>query len=234
MTFYRNLACILLCVFLDISANRVLGVLKLEQRSGKCNGSIRTERAGNNQTVYPSRAESVLPEIALISVELACKQAFCGTWTPSHTVTLSHREPVRRLVGSTDVLVAFADVRSGNQFWQIVPKEMLLPFYLMAYTQLCSSSKKGIKVTKWRWFFDYLRFVSSPTTGTLKLELLLFLTRESICNIFPHFTVMRPCSIFCTRAINLAKVSFRTRLILPGIWQDPFTPSPWLELCGWR
>ena len=80
MTFYRNLACILLCVFLDISANRVLGVLKLaQQRSGKCNGSIRTERAGNNQTVYPSRAESVLPEIALISMELAYKQAFCGT-----------------------------------------------------------------------------------------------------------------------------------------------------------
>ena len=124
---YQNWACILLCVFPDISANRVLGVLKLEQPSGKCIGSIWTERAVDNQTVHPSRAESVLPEIALISVALDCKQAFCGTWTPSHTVTWSHREPVRRLIGSTDDL-HLQTVRSGNQFWQMVPKEMLLPF----------------------------------------------------------------------------------------------------------
>lgn len=155
---YQNWACILLCVFLDISANKVLGVLELEQRSGKCNRSIRTKRAGKNKTVYPSRAESVLTETALISVALDCKQAFCGTWTPSHTVTWSHREPVRRLIGSTDALHLLTG-RSGNQFWQMVPKEMLLPFYLMAYTQLCSSSKKGIKVTRWRWFFDYLRLI---------------------------------------------------------------------------
>ena len=102
----------------------MLGVLKLEQPSGKCNGSIRTERAGNNRTVYPSRAESVLPETALISVALACKQAFCGTWTPSHTVTWSHREPVLRLIGSTDDSHLPTD-RSGNQFWQLVPTAKL-------------------------------------------------------------------------------------------------------------
>ena len=107
-----------------LSANRVLGVLKLEQPSGKCNGSIRTERAGNNRTVYPSWAESVLPETALISVALACKQAFCGTWTPSHTVTWSHREPVLRLIGSTYDLHLLTD-RSGNQFWQLVPSAKL-------------------------------------------------------------------------------------------------------------
>ena len=69
----------------------------------------------------------------------------------------------------------------------------------------CISRKKGIKVTRQRWLPHYIKFISSSTTGTLNSKLLLF----SICYIF------------CVRAINPAKVSFLTGMILSGGKTNP-------------